>query len=448
LIGKKITIHSRSDNATITEQKYPEVVDESFVIYAMNGRNAARNVRIVFEPSSISALFEHIQWGIGYRHGDVERAGMLIGKYYRDSSDGDGIIWADVIAVIPAEESLVTATFETISISATAWMKMRDIAAEYRTENLQILGWYHTHLDYVDTKFTEIDKRTQQISFDYEYSFGVVFNPNIERWSAYSGRDSQECCGALILDELLISKYGKPKITIRQINESTDAQAGPPTNIYPSEMNDSETTQAAASNTYDMPLGQLFGQFFNGIGAILTQYKSTPKRHQAKSSEKMNIMKSDQVQRDRTKKIIIRSNNYEGELRTAIKQQCLVLSSSNDLIDTTDASIRIYDDDIYRVLYQTKNNTRFTPEKENLFLDGNLEMKQDSVMSLELTDDNGNAWVILGICNKNNLLAVLEEIKRIKEEPPNIRYAVFIDNSNPQETCVVIIESHFGGIVT
>lgn len=214
----RINIHNTNNRNTIVEKEYPKFDDSAICLKSEGGSLAAKNVRILFESSAVRPLFESIDWGSRYRYGDVEQAGMLIGNYYRDCTSQEEVIWADVVMVVPADPSLVNASFEAIDITAAAWSKMYEDAAEFHTENLQIVGWYHTHLDNISTRFSSVDRNTQGRAFTYEYSFGVVFNPNKGKWSAFYGPDSQECIGELLLNEELAGRYWKPQITISQVN--------------------------------------------------------------------------------------------------------------------------------------------------------------------------------------------------------------------------------------
>jgi proteasome lid subunit RPN8/RPN11 len=215
----KISIYGRNDNSNIVDKEYPKFEDSANRLKSTGG---SRRIRIVFEPTAVKSLFDVIDWGCEYRRGDVEQGGILIGNYYRDASESEEVIWGDVITIIPADSNLVNASFETINITAAAWKKMHEEADVYRAENLQILGWYHTHLDNINTRFSSVDIHTQRQQFTYEYSFGVVFNPNQKKWSSYCGPNSDECFGELILDSELENKYGEPRISIVQVRGDSE----------------------------------------------------------------------------------------------------------------------------------------------------------------------------------------------------------------------------------
>ena len=138
--GLRINIHGLNDRNIVIDKEYPKFEDASTRLKPEGGFLASKNVRIVFEPSSIKHLFESISWGKKYRHGDVEQAGILIGNYYRDQTVREEVIWADVVNVIPADPALVNATFEKIEITTEAWKKMHDDADKFRPENLLVIG--------------------------------------------------------------------------------------------------------------------------------------------------------------------------------------------------------------------------------------------------------------------------------------------------------------------
>lgn len=270
----KINIHNTNNYNTIIEKEYPKFEESAIHLKSEGGLCAAKNVRILFEPSAVKPLFESIAWGGRYRYGDVEQAGMLIGNYYRDCTDQEVVIWADVVMVIPADPSLVNASFEAIDITATAWSKMFEDAAEFRTENLQIVGWYHTHLNNISTRFSSVDRSTQRKAFTYEYSFGVVFNPNKGKWSAFYGPDSQECTGELLLDETLAGRCEKPQITISQVNgDSVLQEDGSIVHVEEiGRQSDGCSLNGNAPNAFETDIssfGQRIGQWMNSVGQWL-----------------------------------------------------------------------------------------------------------------------------------------------------------------------------------
>lgn len=270
----KINIHGRNDHNTIIEKEYPSFPDSLVRLKSEGGSLASKNVRIILEPSAVKPLFESIAWGSHYRRGNVEQAGILIGNYYCDCTVRDEVVWADAVAVVPADPSLVSASFETIDITADAWRKMYEDAAEFQAENLQIIGWYHTHLDNISTRFSGVDRNTQRRAFTYEYSFGVVFNPNQEKWSVFYGPDSRECVGELLFDEELGARFGKPQITINQVNGDSELREDGLIAHFREHDAPAENRLAVGGvlnleQDIELSFCQLMGQFLDGVVQLI-----------------------------------------------------------------------------------------------------------------------------------------------------------------------------------
>ena len=219
----KINIRAQNDRNIITEKVYPVFEDDRLRLKSAGGFSASDEVRIFFEPSAVSSLFSHIAWGKVYRTGDVEQGGILIGNYFLDNSGEHALIWGEVTDIVPADPALVTASFDKIDFSMQAWQKMREEGETLSTGTKQIIGWYHTHLDYVNARFSSVDRITQRRSFTYKYSFGVVLNPNRKQWTAFYGPESRECKGDMLLDEnIFTSLIAEKKITIKEVNGDSE----------------------------------------------------------------------------------------------------------------------------------------------------------------------------------------------------------------------------------
>lgn len=282
----KISICGWNDNNMIDEQAYPDFNDEddTLCLRSRGGAMASKDVRIVIRPSAAGFLLQSIGWGTAYQRGDVEKAGILLGRYHRDCSDGT-VVWADVTAVVSADEALVQASFETINISMEAWRKMYDQASELYGGNVQILGWYHTHLHTISTRFSHVDRATQRQSFTYPYSFGVVLNPNQKRWSVFYGPEGRECEGILLLDSTTES-YRPLQIAIKQVNGDSMLQEDESI-VHLDE--DGQPIQESAPSFGRMQgslvdkrsIAQRIGQALSDVGQKLQKHDSLRKRGQA-----------------------------------------------------------------------------------------------------------------------------------------------------------------------
>lgn len=213
----KIQIHQQNTSIVMAEKPYPAPENNQKVIDARGGFNASKNIRLLMRSEATARLFESISWGSKPRQQDVEQAGVLVGKYYKDTSRRQPVIWGDVVTIIPFDPGLVQASQTRIAISQNAWTRMLDEFVPHLNNGFLNLGWYHTHLDLTNTRFTTVDKDTQQRYYTGEYSFALVLNPNLKQWSVFYGPRADECIGELFLTEEVLEQYREPKITIQDV---------------------------------------------------------------------------------------------------------------------------------------------------------------------------------------------------------------------------------------
>lgn len=443
----RINIHGQNDRNIVIDKEYPKFEDASTRLIPEGGFLASKNVRIVFEPSSIKDLFESISWGANYRIGDVEQAGILIGNYFRDQTGGDEVIWGDVVRVIPADPTLVKATVETIEITTEAWEKMHDDALKFRPENLLIIGWYHTHLNDINTRFSGLDRKTQREAFPYEYAFGVVFNPNQEKWSAFYGPESRECIGELLFDEELSQEYAKSKIQIKQVFGDSELQAngrvihldkdGQPVENRP-------VSPRGAKSTEDdiLSLRQLVGQFFSGIGQLMMKPKQREARQRGESplppksplisTKERNVVLDSQhrIFSDRNatnvKSPKIEIGNWD-QTRPKIDYKFYSFHSTDQLVEQPISDFVISVEAIEEII-------RFQQVKKSKFwsLWGLMTHRGKSLELSHTDESDANTRIVFtdSIYPKESIEHLVKDLQTIKKE--SICFVVLIDQASPQ----------------
>jgi proteasome lid subunit RPN8/RPN11 len=439
----KIDILGRNDNNNITDKEFPEKEPGVSWISSVGGARANHNMRILFEPSSIELLFDEIKWGSKYKQGDVEQAGLLIGNYYRDNTNEEELLWADVVVVIPADAALVRASKLEIEITAEAWRVMREKADIYRAENLQILGWYHTHPDNISTRFSGTDTTTQRNAFTSDLSFGVVFNPNQKCWSAFYGADSKDCVGNLIITESIATKYEQPKIQIKQVNGDSELQedgvivhydsSGQIVNDIPTLSNNNQPQV----NDETLPNQSTFSSLRNTIGGFFVSIGEGIQNSQRRSSSSRSFRKgnsSTNVINKNSPKIDIKNIN-----KSMIKCRYYSMNPSNDLIEQKNFALEFSYDNIMEIINHKNNHnikdTIYGEIKEN----GN---KKKIIISLE---PNANVIIYFGHATTDD-----ERLRLVglgSQGKINIEYAFFINDENPHNIDVVIVHFTRGKIL-
>ena len=444
----KINIHSRNDNNTILDKNYPKFEEARKRLKSIGGSNVSKKVKIVFEPTAVAVLFESIGWGRKYRYGDVEQAGMLIGNYYRDLSEDSEMIWGDVVTVVPADPGLVDASFDTINITSSAWRKMYDDAAEYRTENLQIIGWYHTHLADISTRFSAIDRTTQSSAFTYDYSFGVVFNSHQEKWSVFYGPNSEECMGELIFDEALEAKYSKPQIMIKQISGDSELQEdgtvvhlneeGQPIYTQP------EVCQPKESLHLSKAFAMVWHQFGDMVKKSFNLRSKKPKRNH--TSTIYNNCGELQIDTMKSPKIIIKRMNLE-EPKICFHYFSYSPEDEDMLRKIHDFKYEIMDDDIMNIV---KNKREITNNEgtDQYVLYGEIQEQTSDSMKLLVQSNKHAHHVNTQIRFSNNTKdSDIVEFATRGFQSADLIYVIVINDTNPQKIEVFVVHYSRGKLI-
>lgn len=448
--GLRINIHGCNDHNVINEKEYPKFKNTLIHLKAEGGSLAFKNVRIVFEPSAVKPLFENISWDTKYKYGDVEQAGILIGHYYRDCSARNEVIWADVVMIVPAAPALVNASFDTIDITTNAWKKMYEDAEEFRRENMQIVGWYHTHLNHISTRFSGLDRNTQRKAFTYKYSFGVVFNPNQRKWSVFFGPESRECIGELVFDEELSIKYGKPQITIRQVNGDSKLQEdGLVMHFDEKQLKERKVIEYIDDNI--LSLSQLVGQFFNGVAQLITKTKKYGESYSDELLGRTRVSRSFSEDCNIQQKYLDQRINFDvskSEIPNSEKVKCIFYSMSieDEFVSYPNFKCTIKKDFIEEII-KYKQSSLEDPFRKQLLWGYMRKSGSDMDLSRVLSEKEANARIIFSKENKNEEIKELIAMGIQKSSKTNIEYIVIIDNENPQSINTSVIHYSRGNII-
>ena len=429
---QRINIYNRNENIDISDKSYPEFEESADRLKPTGGVHASNNIRIVFEPCAVDHLFDRIGWGQEYKYDDVQQAGILVGNYYRDLSDTKEIIWGDVLVVIPADPELVNASFESVDITITAWQKMLDAAGEYRTENLQVLGWYYTHPNHINKSISAIALSTQRKVFTHEYAFCVAFNPSQKNWSAFYGSHCKECTGELILNEALVVKYSKLKITIKQVSGNSQLQEdGKIVHFNYGQQAVHHHSYANSSYEEALSLGQVFAQFFSG----LKQWSNT--KRNANNKPAITVFN-----RNKTSQVVGHEESPKIEIKKVNRKQTKIvffhyaLSEDNKLSVAPAFNRNIQGNDITKIV-QSKNNNRNQ-------LWGRIR-RSEYYMELGIVQEQAaNAKIIFHPNTSSSRITEVTLVNLVQElinSKPDITFGVIINDINPQKIAVHVI--HF-----
>ncbi len=143
-------------------------------------------------------VFAHIGWENPTPENSVEQGGILVGQVFKDHVKGT--TYGIVQEAIPGKHAKGSSVY--LEIDHQTWKEMLDQVDEILDANpnndLQIIGWYHTHPNELSVFMSGTDRATQSLLFFQDWHFAIVLNPHTHVWRVFYGKDSIECEGFVI----------------------------------------------------------------------------------------------------------------------------------------------------------------------------------------------------------------------------------------------------------
>ena len=433
LADLKINIHGRNDGNQIVEKEYPVFENAVRRVKSTKGMSSTNSVQIVFDSFATALFFDEIGWGSGHTDENVMQVGLILGNYYRDTSNETSITWGDVISIIPANTDLVRTSSREIKITDAAWREMFEKASELRAENLHVLGWYCKRPGYADTKLSHENLKIHREVFSGNYHFAIIVNPNQERWSVYYGVNGDDCTGELVFDKSLEAQYGKPQIEIKHISIGSESQsrqdetvihlisgvqrpidrvATRQQSVAHVQQPEPQAPTVLTEQRTSMTLGQHIGQI---VDTIISFFSLKSKKNKRKSTPKISI----KGRNTREQKSIFRYFSY---------------SSDNGLFEHPNSIYKINIDDITKIVHRKREKGdagAWFGEIDSLSNNMKLVVRGHH-------DPNVNAKIIFSPNTDNR--EIVHMVGTAFRSNPNLRYTVIINDSNPQELEVVFLQ--------
>ena len=95
------------------------------------------------------------------------------------------------ISVVMILDSVPSKVHKNTSVSLEMSTEIWNSANKRTTDNLIIIGWYHSHPD-LGAFFSGTDRKTQRSFFNHEYSVGWVIDPIRNEQKIFTGKESTE----------------------------------------------------------------------------------------------------------------------------------------------------------------------------------------------------------------------------------------------------------------
>ena len=164
----------------------------------------------MIKPEAFDSIRKHIDWNKPTKNNKIEQGGILLGFVKHDTERK--VILGIVEEAIHGKGAI--GTHQSLRMSHDVWKRMIDIADSIAQrqgkENLQIIGWYHTHPKNLNVFMSETDMATQRSFFYHDWQYAIVLNPHKATWKVFHGGSAKECEG-------IIGEYMEPHTSARLI---------------------------------------------------------------------------------------------------------------------------------------------------------------------------------------------------------------------------------------
>lgn len=174
-------------------------INATFSTDALESRTFAKNndnwckdqeYELLFLRQAVEELHKFIGWGrLDYQPNRVEQIGLLSGLHYEDTETGKR--YCVVTHVLPIFDAKGSPAY--IEYSADMMYKATQQLNEYNKFAeipSGIMGWFHTHPNYLTPFMSGTDMRTQHGVFNAEYNYSVVLNPHTKAWKVFRGYEA------------------------------------------------------------------------------------------------------------------------------------------------------------------------------------------------------------------------------------------------------------------
>ncbi|AXG72384.1 JAB1/Mov34/MPN/PAD-1 ubiquitin protease [Kordia sp. SMS9] len=197
-MNKKFSIHE-----TVSEY-IPKLLEKNISLekndeYDSDIQKLGTLNEIFLSQKAKETIFGHIDWNKDTANNSVEQGGLLIGHSYEDKKKKRIIGYAkNAIPALTAKGSMAYLKFDhhTWKLMMDNLDAMNDDSE--KNEELQVIGWYHTHPGRLSVFMSGTDLHTQRTMFSKDWQFAIVLNPQKQIWRAFSGLDAKECNGYIL----------------------------------------------------------------------------------------------------------------------------------------------------------------------------------------------------------------------------------------------------------
>lgn len=208
--------------------EYPRPDERKTLMSSMPSRRPEDevNIRLLLRSEAVRQICEFIQWGEKTPDNRVEKAGLLYGYLATEDPQAHDQPrrWGVICGIIGA--NCPKSTQIEVEITGEEWIRMESELDRINADRVaqqkppfQKMGWFHTHPNWLEPYYSELDYKLQPSLVANADRYGVVFNPHRQKWAVYSGPESKLVCGMMELTDVLLEKYGFQERSVREIRD-------------------------------------------------------------------------------------------------------------------------------------------------------------------------------------------------------------------------------------
>lgn len=163
---------------------------------------------LIYTPAATRRQLEIIGWlRTDFPRNHEEQGGWLIGHYLRDAAGHP--IQAEVTHVLEAKTEcrypgyIEWSALEEIRLQQEFFDMKEELAStdSKATEDLCVIGWWHTHPNDLPVFMSGTDMETQRLKYFKPEKYAVVLNPHKGIWRAFAGADAREVAAVMLVNE-------------------------------------------------------------------------------------------------------------------------------------------------------------------------------------------------------------------------------------------------------
>jgi len=190
---KKFIVKEQEEPDNIISQERPSIE----VLEPLTSSFEVGNTLFVTRDAVLQ-IFDHISWGKSTQDNVHEQGGVMVGLRSKTKNQEEFVV---VTHALPANTDTRSSTY--VRFDHGAWSDILHRLDVLKEENIVppqalIIGWYHTHPNWLDCFMSGTDLRTQRSVFHRSWNYALVLNPQRRLVACFVGAEARPCGAAVV----------------------------------------------------------------------------------------------------------------------------------------------------------------------------------------------------------------------------------------------------------